>query len=55
MADVAAALSFYREILDFEVTFQGPVQDPFFAIVRRGGATIMFTSVGVEALPNCER
>jgi catechol 2,3-dioxygenase-like lactoylglutathione lyase family enzyme len=55
VADVSAALSFYRDMLAFEVTFQEPAQDPFFAIVRREGAMIMFKEVGVEALPNCER
>src|SRR5688572_19838187 len=53
--DVAAALSFYRERLDFEVTFQEPAHRPFFAIVRRDGAMIIVKSVGVKALPNCER
>jgi catechol 2,3-dioxygenase-like lactoylglutathione lyase family enzyme len=55
VADVASALSFYRDLLDFEVTFQEPAQDPFFAIVCRGGAMIMVKSVGVGPLPNCER
>ena len=55
VADVAAALSFYRDRLDFEVTFQEPERDPFFAIVNRDGAMIMLKSVGVEPLPNCER
>lgn len=55
VADVAAALSFYRDRLDFEVIFQEPAQDPFFAIVCRDGAMIMVKAVGVEPLPNCER
>lgn len=55
VADVAATLSFYRDMLDFEVTFQEPDEDPFFAIVRRGAAMIMVKDVGVEPLPNCER
>ena len=55
MEDVAAALSFYRDKLDFEVTFQEPAHEPFFAIVSRDGAMIMVKSVGVEPLPNCER
>lgn len=55
VADVPAALSFYRDALDFEVTFQKPAQNPFFAIVSRGGAMIMVKSVGVGPLPNCER
>lgn len=53
--DVAAALSFYRDKLDFDVTFQEPAQDPFFGIVSRDGAMIMVKSVGVEPLPNSER
>ena len=52
---VAAALSFYRDRLDFEVTFREPAEDPFFAIVRRGGAMIMLKSVGVEPVPNSRR
>jgi catechol 2,3-dioxygenase-like lactoylglutathione lyase family enzyme len=55
VANVAAALSFYRDGLGFEVLFHEPAQDPFFAIVRRGGAMIMVKSVGVAPLPNSER
>ena len=53
--DYAAALSFYRDQLGFEVTYQEPVDDPFFGIVRRGGAMIMLKSVGVDPLPNYQR
>ena len=53
--DVAAAFSFYRDKLGFDVTYQVPGEDLFFGIVRRDGAMIMFKSVGVEPLPNCER
>ena len=53
--DVAAALSFYRDMLEFEVTFQEPAHEPTFAIVCRDAAMIMVKSVGVEPLPNCER
>src|SRR6266550_5699635 len=55
VADVAAALSFYRDILGFEVIFQGPADDLFFAIVRRDAAMIMIKDVGIEPLPNCAR
>jgi catechol 2,3-dioxygenase-like lactoylglutathione lyase family enzyme len=55
VADMAATLSFYRDKLDFAVTFQEPPPDDFFAIVRRDGASILFKNVGVEPLPNCER
>jgi catechol 2,3-dioxygenase-like lactoylglutathione lyase family enzyme len=53
--DVSSALSFYRDQLGFEVTFQNPGADLFFGIVQRGGAMIMFKSVGVDPLPNYRR
>lgn len=47
VADVPAALSFYRDRLGFEVTFRGPTpEDEYFGIVRRGGAMIMFKALG---------
>lgn len=65
VADVPATLSFYRNMLGFEVTFRGPSpEDEFFGIVRRGGATIMFKALGVisdgeevtvEPVPNYSR
>ena len=54
--DVPATLAFYRDQLDFEITFQGPEpEDIFFGIVQRGGAMIMFKSIGVEPIPNYTR
>jgi len=53
--DLAGALSFYRDRLGFEVTFQEPADDPFFGIVQRGRAMIMFKDVGVDPLPNYKR
>jgi catechol 2,3-dioxygenase-like lactoylglutathione lyase family enzyme len=53
--NVPSALSFYRDKLGFEVTFQEPADDPFFGIVCRGGAMIMLKSVGVDPLPNYKR
>ncbi|HLQ76049.1 MAG TPA: VOC family protein [Terriglobia bacterium] len=54
--NVPRALSFYRDRLGFEITFEGPAPDDiFFGIVRRGGAEILFKSVGVEPLPNYRR
>mgnify|MGYP003575788889 CR=1 FL=1 len=65
VADVPAALSFYRDMLGFEVTFRGPTpDDEFFGIVRRDGAMIMFKALGVmedgkevtvEPVPNYKR
>jgi len=53
--NVPAALSFYRDRLGFDVTFQGPADDIFLGIVERGAAMIMFKAVGVEPLPNRKR
>ena len=65
VANVPATLSFYRDMLGFEVTFRGPTpEDEFFGIVRRDGATIMVKALGVisdgkevtvEPLPNYNR
>jgi catechol 2,3-dioxygenase-like lactoylglutathione lyase family enzyme len=53
--DVAGALSFYRDRFGFEVTYRAPGDDLFFAIVRRGGAMLMFKDVDVGPLPNSRR
>lgn len=54
--DVPAALTFYRDRLGFDVTFQGPeANDIFFGIVQRGAAMIMFKAVGVDPVPNYTR
>lgn len=56
VSDVPSSLSFYRDRLGFEITFQGPAPDDiFFGIVRRGGAQIMLKDVGVAPLPNYKR
>jgi catechol 2,3-dioxygenase-like lactoylglutathione lyase family enzyme len=65
VANVPASLSFYRDMLGFEITFRGPTpEDEFFGIVRRDGAMIMFKALGeivdgkevnVEPLPNYGR
>ena len=54
--NVPAALSFYRDRLGFDITFQGPDPgDVFFGIVQRGAAMIMLKDVGVDPLPNYRR
>ena len=50
VANVPATLSYYRDMLGFEVTFRGPTpDDEFFGIVRRDSATIFFKALGVVA------
>ena len=53
--NVTAAISFYSDMLGFEVEYQHPDAEPFFAIVRRDGAMIFVKSVGEEPLPNRKR
>ena len=54
--NVPAALTFYRDRLGFEVTYQGPQEDDiFFGIVQRGGAMIMMKDVAVDPVPNYTR
>ena len=54
--NVPNALSFYRDRLGFNITFQGPEPDDiFFGIVQRGAAMIIFKDVGVHPVPNYTR
>jgi catechol 2,3-dioxygenase-like lactoylglutathione lyase family enzyme len=65
VADVPAALAFYRDMLGFEISFRGPtLEDEFFGIVRRDEAMIMLKALGVisdgkevvvEPVPNYSR
>jgi len=54
--NVPRALAFYRDKLDFEITFQGPEPDDiFFGMVKRGHAEIMLKAIGVDPIPNYTR
>lgn len=53
--DVSASVSFYRDLLGFELMFAEPTVDPFFAIVNREGAMIFLKDVGVGPVPNNTR
>ncbi len=57
VSDAPRALAFYRDALGFEVTHASPQPDPFFAIVRRGGAQLFLKAIdeSVQALPNAQR
>jgi catechol 2,3-dioxygenase-like lactoylglutathione lyase family enzyme len=47
VADLSAALAFYRDKLGFEITYRGPSpESEFFGIVCRDRATIMFKTLG---------
>ncbi|HET9431110.1 MAG TPA: VOC family protein [Chitinophagaceae bacterium] len=54
--NVPAALSFYRDLLGFDISFQGPSDDDiFFGIVQRGAAMIILKDIGVDPVPNYTR
>ncbi|HEY6127546.1 MAG TPA: VOC family protein [Candidatus Acidoferrum sp.] len=53
--NVAAAVAFYCDKLGFEVSYQEPKNDPFFAIVSRDGAMLMVKSMGANPAPNSTR
>ncbi|MGZ3376967.1 MAG: VOC family protein [Phenylobacterium sp.] len=52
--DAPASVAFYRDRLGFEVTFQPPEPDDFFAIVARDGAQLFLKGCG-EPLANPQR
>jgi len=53
--DARDAVVFYRDKLGFKVLYQGPEDDPFFAMVGRDGAMLMVKAVGVDPEPNSTR
>jgi len=54
--NVPVSLSFYRDLLGFDITFQGPgEEDIFFGIVKRGAAMIILKDIGVDPMPNYTR
>jgi catechol 2,3-dioxygenase-like lactoylglutathione lyase family enzyme len=56
VSNVDQTVAFYRDKLCFEVTYQQPDQNPFFAIIVRDGAQIFLKSEKETApLPNSKR
>jgi catechol 2,3-dioxygenase-like lactoylglutathione lyase family enzyme len=56
VSNVDQTIAFYRDTLCFEVRFQQPDDDPFFAIIGRDGAQIFIKSEGgIEPTPNPTR
>jgi catechol 2,3-dioxygenase-like lactoylglutathione lyase family enzyme len=53
--NAAAAVAFYRDKLGFDCIYQGPEDDPFFAIVCRDAAMLMVKAVKVNPAPNPTR
>ena len=55
--DLMASVDFYRDRLGFELSFLGPDDDPYFAIVVRDSISLMLKAVesAVRPTPNSSR
>ena len=49
--DLQASIAFYRDRLGFQVDFQGPEGDVYYAGVRREGVVIMLKTIAPDVLP----
>jgi uncharacterized glyoxalase superfamily protein PhnB len=49
--DLQASICYYVECLGFEVEFQGPEDDVYYAGVTREGVSIMLKTITPEVLP----
>ena len=57
VGDIRKSLEFYEQRLGFELRSLIPEQEPFFAIVGRGGSQLLLKEIGeeVQAMPNPTR
>jgi len=56
VSSVPQTIAFYRDKLGFEIRFQDPAQNPFFAILGRDGAQLFVKSErGITPIPNPTR
>jgi len=56
VSNVSQTIAFYRDKLGFEVRYQQPDEDPFFAIIGRDGAQIFIKAEGgISPVPNHTR
>lgn len=55
--DVIPSIAFYRDRLGFDLTFLGPDDDPYFAILKRDGVRLMIKAItpDVQPMPNPSR
>ena len=49
--DLQASIAYYRERLGFQLDFQGPGDDPYYARVSRDGIGIMLKAIVPDVLP----
>jgi catechol 2,3-dioxygenase-like lactoylglutathione lyase family enzyme len=55
VCNVTRSIAFYRDKLGFEIWYQEPGDDLFFAIVGRDGAQLFLKSGYAAPLPNAKR
>jgi catechol 2,3-dioxygenase-like lactoylglutathione lyase family enzyme len=55
--DIMPSIAFYRDRLGFEVSFLGPDEDPYFAMLKRDGVWLMLKAItpDVQPMPNSSR
>jgi catechol 2,3-dioxygenase-like lactoylglutathione lyase family enzyme len=51
VVDLKTSVSFYVEMLGFEIRYIGPTGDPFFAIVGRENVSLMLKAIAPEIKP----
>jgi len=49
--DLQTSIAYYRECLGFQLAFQGPADDPYYAGVSRDGIGIMLKAILPDVLP----
>ena len=49
--DLQVSIRYYIERLGFELEFQGPADDPYYAGVKRDGVSIMLKAILPDVLP----
>ena len=49
--DLQASIAFYRDRLGFEVDFQGPEDDVYYAGVKRDAVAVMLKTIQPDVLP----
>jgi catechol 2,3-dioxygenase-like lactoylglutathione lyase family enzyme len=49
--DLPTSISYYRENLGFQLDFQGPDDDPYYAGLSRDGIGVMLKAITPEVLP----
>lgn len=49
--DLPASVAFYRDRLGFELEFEGPEDDVYYAGLKREGAAIMLKTITPDVLP----